>query len=91
MLLKPNTDVTTGTIVGPDGTPLIKPTVILSAEDAALLRQYKKFLHRYALRSATYCNHCFEGNLNDGMRAFVRDDQILLECRHRQIFYGAST
>lgn len=90
-LLKTNTDVVSGSIVGPDGSVLNKPTVILTTEEAELLRKYKQFLQRRGLREAVYCNHCFDGNLEDGMRAFVRDDQILFECRHRMLFYQGQT
>lgn len=87
MLLKPNTNVTEGAIVGPDGSVINKPTVILSADEARLLRQYKKFLQKYGIRETVFCNQCFEGNLSDGMRAFVTDSQVMWECRHRMLFH----
>lgn len=87
MLIRPNSGVVGGTILTADGEVASKPTVILSSEEASLLRQYKKFLMKHGLREAVYCNTCFDGDLDDGMRAFVRDDQILFECRHRMLFY----
>lgn len=90
-LLKTNTDVVTGTILGPDGAALNKPTTILTQQEAELLRQYKKFLLAHGMREALYCNQCFEGDLDDGMRAFVTDGQILFECRHRMLFYQGQT
>ena len=63
------------------------PTLVLTSEEAALLRLYKKFLHSHGLREAVYCNTCFQGNLSDGMEAFVRDDEILFRCRHRLLYH----
>lgn len=91
MLLKTNTDIVPGSIVGPNGELLNKPTQILTAEDAALLRRYKKFLASHGMREAVFCNSCFEGNLSDGMRAHVTDGQIVFECRHRMLYFGGST
>jgi hypothetical protein len=91
MLVKDNANVTVGSIVGPDGEVLSKPTQILSSDEARLLREYKKFLHVRGMREALYCNECFSGNLSDGMRAHVTDSQVLFECRHRMIFYQGNT
>lgn len=85
--IQTNSDVTTGTLVDKDGNVLNKPTVLLSKEEAELLRQYKKFLHKRGLREALYCTTCWQGNLEDGMNAFVTDGQILFTCRHRMLFF----
>lgn len=85
--MKPNTDTTTGTILNADGSIANKPTVLLSNDDAVIMRQYKKLLQRMGWREALYCNACFEGNLHDGMQVFVTDGQILAECRHRMVFH----
>ena len=87
MLLKPNTNVTEGVILDANGNPTSLPTHLLTAEDAALLRLYKKFLHTHGLREAVYCNHCFEGNLSDGMEAHVTDGEVMFRCRHRLLYY----
>ena len=91
VLLKPNTDVVPGTIVGPNGVPVNTPPQLLTDDEARVLREYKKFLHRRGLREATFCNTCFEGNLNDGMKVRVTDGQIVLICKHRMLFYGGSS
>jgi hypothetical protein len=80
-------DTVTGTVLGPDGVPLLRPTTILTAEEAELLRQYKTLLLRHGMREALYCNTCFDGALHDGMKAFVRDSEIMIECRHRRLYY----
>jgi len=91
MLIQPNTDVTAGSIVAPDGTVASRPTVMLTAEEAALLRQYKKFLAARGLREALYCNDCWSGDREDGCKAFVTDNQVGIFCRCRmRVHLGAS-
>jgi hypothetical protein len=85
--IQTNSDVTTGTLVDANGEVVNKPTVVLSKEEADLLRTYKKFLQKRGLREALYCNTCWGGNLSDGMDAFVTDGQILMKCRHRMLFF----
>jgi hypothetical protein len=87
MLVKPNTDVTEGTIVNPDGSIASRPTLLLSAEDAKLLREYKKLLRKLNLREALYCNDCWDGTREDGCKAFVTDAQIGIFCRCKQRFH----
>lgn len=89
--IQTNTDTTTGTLVDANGEVIGKPTVILSKEEAELLRNYKKFLQKRGLREALYCNTCWQGDLADGMNAFVTDGQILFNCRHRMLFYQGQT
>jgi hypothetical protein len=84
-------DMTEGVIFDANGEPTSRPTRLLTSEEAALLRLYKKFLHTHGLREATFCNTCFSGNLSDGMRVHVTDHQIVMECRHRLLFYQGAT
>jgi hypothetical protein len=84
-------DRTEAVILDAHGEPTTRPTQILTSEEAALLRLYKKFLHSHGLREAVYCNTCFSGDLSDGMRAHVTDNQIMWECRHRLLFYQGSS
>lgn len=86
--IQTNSDVTQGTIVGPDGAVLNRPTVILSQDEADLLRRYKKFLQKRGFREALYCNTCWTGDLADGVsEAHVTDSEILLKCSHRMLFF----
>lgn len=86
--IQTNSDVTTGTLVDASGAVINRPTVILSQEEADLLRRYKKFLLKRGLREALYCTSCWNGNLADGIsEAFVTDAQILLKCNHRMLFF----
>ena len=84
-------DKTSAQIVGPDGAVANKPALILDHNEAQLLRNYKKFLMKHGMREAVYCNDCWEGNRDDGMRAFVTDSQILFECRCRSLFHQGQT
>jgi hypothetical protein len=86
-----NTDTVAGTIVNAQGEVVSKPTVLLSQEEAELLRKYKKFLHKRGLREALYCNTCFNGSLSDGMDAFVTDGQIMFKCHHRMLYYHGTS
>lgn len=84
-------DKTTSIILGPDGEQATLPTTILSDEDARLLRSYKKLLEKYGLREALYCNGCWSGEKHDGCKAFVTDNQILIQCRCSMRFYQGMT
>lgn len=91
MLLKANTDVQQGTIVTPDGSIANKPTIMLSAEDAALLRTYRKFLERHRLREALFCDDCWDGTREDGCKAFVQTGKIGILCRCKTRLYFGMT
>ena len=73
---------TTGLIVDPySGDPIAVPVVKLDAEDARLLRKYKKLLLKYGLKETLYCDACWERNLSHGCEAHVTDHEILIRCR----------
>lgn len=76
-----NTTLTESFVLGPNGSVATVPTVMLSDADAALLREYKKFLMRYHLREALYCNDCFAGEMSDGTEAQVTNSDIMIKCR----------
>jgi hypothetical protein len=83
---------TTSTLYGPNNEPLEElPTTVLSHEDAAMLRQYKKFMDRHGFREANYCNACWSKEQHDGMRVHVTDGQIMFKCRCRMLFFQGQT
>lgn len=82
---------TTTQILAPDGSVASLPTVLLSDEDARLLRTYKKFLQKHGLREALYCNQCWSGEREDGCKAFVTTNQVLIQCRCRMRFHQGMT
>lgn len=72
----------TATIVSPDGSVAIRPTVDLSPHDARILRDYERLLHRLRLkREAIHCQECWDLDLMDGTRFRVTEDLIWIECR----------
>jgi hypothetical protein len=58
---------------------------------ALMLRQYRKFLNRHALREALYCQACEQSERHGGTSANVLDDKIEIVCRcTRRFFRGKS-
>ena len=84
-------DTATAQIIGPDGEVATKPTRLLSSEDAELLRRYKKFLVAHGLREALYCDTCWDRQLSDGCKAFVTNEQIVIECRCAVRYHRGAT
>ena len=84
-------DQTKSVIVAPDGTPASLPTVLLTGEEAKLLREYRKFLDRHRIKEAAYCSDCWESNLQHGMKAFVTPENILFQCRCRALYFHGPT
>lgn len=80
-----------GTIVNPDGTVMNRPTVMLTRHEARMLREYKKFLMKYHLKEALYCQECWSGARKDGTEAYVRDDKIGIICRCTTRLYLGAT
>jgi hypothetical protein len=84
-------DRTTGTVLDANGQPSARPTTILTADEAALLRAYKKFLQKHGIRDASYCASCFSGNRHDGMQVRVTDAEIIFICRCRMLYHLGQT
>ena len=82
---------TTTQILGPDGSVAVLPTVLLNDEDARLLRTYKQFLARHGLKEALFCQACWTGEREDGCKAFVTTNQIMIQCRCRNRFFQGPT
>lgn len=69
-------------ISGPDDVGVVKiGTKEITFDEAVLLRAYKKFLQKYDLREALYCQWCWGHNLADGCEAHVTDGDIMIRCR----------
>ena len=91
MLVKDTANIEQGTIVNPDGTLMNRPTVMLTRHEARLLRDYKKFLLKYALKEALYCSDCWTGHREDGCEAYVQDGKIGIICRCKTRLYLGHT
>lgn len=83
--------VITGQVLDANGEVANKPAVVLTTEEAELLRRYKKFLMAHGLAEALYCKSCWEGDRHDGCKAFVTNSQILIECRCKMRFHQGQT
>ena len=71
-------------LIGPDGALLIKPTQVLSAEDAQVLRATERLLKRLRLRFSIHCDACYEDfNFADGCKGADETNErtYVLECR----------
>lgn len=78
-------------IVDVTGAVAIPDRIMLTDEEAKLLRAYKKFLLTHDLREAVYCQRCWSKDLSDGTQFFVTPDKILIKCRCAERMYlGAS-
>lgn len=82
---------TTGSILGPDGAPALRPTTILSADAAAILRAYFCWLIKNQLEPELVCATCFNGTRESKAQYQVNEQQIVIICQcHIRFFEGAS-
>lgn len=72
------------------GQPLTRERQIADA-DARVLRAYKKILAKYGYREALWCQTCEDDGDGPGCRAYVTDQRIEIQCRHRRLFFRGST
>ena len=77
-------------LVTPSGQPLTRESQIAD-EDARLLRQYKKILAKYGYKEALWCKTCEDEGDGAGVRAYVTDSTIEVQCRHRRRFFKGAT
>lgn len=81
LILDPNT-----------GDPAQVPTVLLTQEQARIMREYKKkVLLPLGLKEALYCDACWNANLSHGLEASVTDNQIAMRCRCQLRFFNGPT
>lgn len=78
-------DTALATIDGVDGASAVTlPTVILSAEEAALLGEVDSWLSRERLIGKLWCREC---GMEREMETAIEPHQIVLKCDHRMLFY----
>ncbi len=75
---------TTAQILGPDGTPIEKPAVWLTADDAQLLRDYQRWGEVHGLYATMTCTRC-----QKPVEVYVQGD-IGFFCDCRLIMWKAS-
>lgn len=71
-------------IVGPDGTPIEKPAVFLTADEAQLLRDYQRWGEMHGLQGTMTCAKC-----GGQMEAYVQAD-IGFFCNCRVLYWKSS-
>lgn len=73
-----------GVIYGPNGEPISVASVAFTADEARLIRAYRrKILAKYGLRAALYCSSCSDtrGAAESGTNTSVTDSRIIVQCR----------
>ena len=78
-------------LVDQDGALLNRPHVQFTDAEAALFRAYRTMMETRGLAEAVYCRKCWNHDLDDGCRAFVTSDRILIECRCTIRTYAGSS
>lgn len=71
---------TVGHVVGLDGQPLSRPTTILSADAAAILRAYFYWLMKHHLEPELVCASCFDHTRQSKATFNVDEQQIAIIC-----------
>jgi len=85
-------DTVEGTVTDQHGETTSVPALMLSDEQARILREYKKkILLPLGLREALFCQTCGNATPEDGCKAFVTDSQIGIICRCTQRLYLGQT
>ena len=80
------------TLKDADGALLNRPTEVLSAEDARMIRAAAKALRKRRFRMLIRCDACFEDHRQqDGMRGEITRSHIALECRCRYLTFNGET
>ena len=81
-----------GTLVGVDGELLQRPTLVLSADEALLVRSYFKFmLGTLRLEPEFLCGTCFDGTRESAATYEVDDQQIVIVCNCSLRFHKGET
>ena len=82
---------TQGHIVGSDGALIIRPTTIIDADGAALIRAYFEWAMKHQLEPELFCGNCFTGLRSDKAIFNITDQEIEIVCQCRQlVHFGAS-
>ena len=76
-------------ILTASGIPVTREQQIAD-EDAQTLRAYKKILAKYGYQEALWCQTCENEEDNPGCRAYVTENRIAIECRHRRLYFTGS-
>ena len=82
---------TSGHIVAPDGTLVHRPTTILGADAAAIIRAYFTCAINHQLEPELFCGGCFTGLRSDKAIYNITDHEIEIVCACSQrVHFGQS-
>jgi len=77
-------DRTKGLLFDEHGQPASLPTVLMSRDEAQILRQYARFLHDRRLSVSYYCRGCWNGRTTaDPLMVKISPGQVVFTCRCR--------
>ena len=83
--------VVPGTLVGPHGEPLLRPTHVLTGEDKAVVRAYRAVLTQLRLQPELVCQACYDNTRASHAVYEVTPQQILVACGCRMLFGDFTT
>ena len=82
---------TSGHIVAADGSLLIRPTTVIGADAAAIIRAYFTWAINHQLEPELFCGNCFTGLRSDKAIYNITDHEIEIVCACSQrVHFGAS-
>lgn len=62
-----------------------------SADEARLIRQYKRLLQAHGMGASHFCRECQRADRDFEIRIKVSDGRIEFECQHRYLSFDGST
>ena len=84
-------DRTSGHLVGPDGTPLYRPTTLIGADAAAIIRGYFLWAMKNQLEPELVCASCFDFTRQSKATYNIDKDQIAIICQCQLRFFQGQT
>ena len=84
-------DKTSGHLVGPDGSLLYRPTTIIGADAAAIMRAYFFWAMSNQLEPELFCGACFDGLRENKAQYNITEQEIEIVCKcQMRVCLGAS-
>ncbi len=71
--------------------PITQEVVSFSADEARLIRQYKRLLQAHGLGATHWCRTCQREDRDFEIRIQAGDASVTFECPHKKIEYRGQT
>jgi hypothetical protein len=82
---------TVGTIVGPDGVPLYRPTTLIGAQSASILRAYFYWAMKNHLEPELFCGNCWDRSRASKAQYNINEQEIEIVCGCAlRVFFGGT-